>query len=112
MGHGGKRPGAGRKRGSVSKKTTEVAQRAAQEGVTPLEVMLKAMTVHYKAKRYDLAAAVAKDAAPYVHPRLSAVTVKVSDEELDRVIDAELARVGAAGQAALPGPTEAENHDA
>lgn len=72
---GGKRPGAGRKRGGLAKKTTEIAQRAVEQGVTPLEVLLKAMTVHYEAGRYDEAAAVAKDAAPYVHPRLSAVQV-------------------------------------
>jgi hypothetical protein len=73
--HGGKRAGSGRKRGSLAKKTTEVAQRAAEEGITPLEVMLKAMTAHYNARRYDEAAAVAKDAAPYMHPRLSAMQV-------------------------------------
>jgi hypothetical protein len=75
MGHGGKRPGAGRKRGSLAGKTREIVARATREGVTPLEVMLKAMTVHYNARRYDKAAAVAKDAAPYVHPRLSSVAV-------------------------------------
>jgi hypothetical protein len=73
--HGGKREGAGRKRGNLSQKTRDIARRAAEEGITPLEVMLKAMTVHYNARRYDEAAAVAKDAAPYMHPRLSAMQV-------------------------------------
>ena len=74
-GKGGKRPGAGRKKGSVTKKTREIADRAAAEGITPLEVMIAAMRAHYDAKppRLDEAAAIAKDAAPYMHPRLAAV---------------------------------------
>jgi hypothetical protein len=68
---GGARPGAGRKRGGLSKKTTEVAARAAEQGVTPLEVLLEAMRRHYDAGELDRAAAFAKDAAPYMHPRLS-----------------------------------------
>ena len=74
-GKGGKRPGAGRKMGSVTKKTREIADRAAAEGITPLEVMIAAMRAHYDAEppRLDEAAAIAKDAAPYMHPRLAAV---------------------------------------
>lgn len=75
MPRGGKRNGAGRRKGSLTRKTTEVAERAIEQGVTPLEVMLKAMTVHYDAGEYDAAAAVAHLAAPYVHPRLSAMQV-------------------------------------
>lgn len=41
--------------------------------LTPLEVMLKAMRFHSEAQRWDQAASVAKDAAPYMHPRLAAV---------------------------------------
>lgn len=41
--------------------------------MTPLEVMLKAMTEHANAKEWDAAAGIAKDAAPYMHPRLAAV---------------------------------------
>lgn len=73
MARGGKRIGAGRKPGGRNKKSREIADRAAAEGVTPLEVMLKAMREHYDAKRYDLAASIAKDAAPYMHPRLASV---------------------------------------
>jgi hypothetical protein len=93
--HGGRRSGAGRKRGSSTKKTREIADRAAAEGLTPLEVMLKAMRA-IVTKAEDLqqsqaqegdsavaaldlmvqAAAVAKDAAPYMHPRLQSVTLK------------------------------------
>lgn len=76
MAHGGKRPGAGRKRGGANRKTREIADRAAQDGITPLEVMLAAMRAHHAEDRLDEAAAIAKDAAPYVHPRLGAVVVK------------------------------------
>lgn len=91
-GRGGRRPGAGRKKGSATKRTRAIADRAAREGITPLEVMLKTMrALVAKAERLTKtkakpekgtasplelmveAAAVAKDAAPYMHPRLSAV---------------------------------------
>lgn len=83
MARGGPRPGAGRKRGSVSKKTTEVAQRASENGVTPLEYLLKVMRDSKKplALRMDAA----KSAAPYMHPRLSSVEIDlkdISDEDL------------------------------
>lgn len=42
-GHGGKRVGAGRKQGSLAKRTREVAEKAAAEGKTPLEIMLDNM---------------------------------------------------------------------
>lgn len=38
---------------------------------------MRAMREHYAAGRLDQAAAVAKDAAPYMHPRLSAVDAQV-----------------------------------
>jgi hypothetical protein len=37
---GGKRPGAGRKPGSANRKTREIADAAAEAGITPLEWML------------------------------------------------------------------------
>lgn len=83
MPRGGPRPGAGRKRGSVSKKTTEVAQRAAETGVTPLEYLLKVM--RDSKKPLGLRMDAAKSAAPYMHPRLSSVEIDlkdISDEDL------------------------------
>lgn len=70
---GGRRPGAGRKPGSATKKTREVADRAAASGITPLEVMLEAMESFRNAGDLEKAASFAKDAAPYLHPRLAAV---------------------------------------
>lgn len=72
-GHGGKRPGSGRKPGSVTKKTREIAEKATKEGLTPLEVMLHAMRAAHAAGKLDEAHAYAKDAAPYMHARLAAV---------------------------------------
>lgn len=73
MAHGGKRPGAGRKKGSTTTRTREIAEKAFEDGITPLEVMLRAMREHAKAQRWDKAAERAKDAAPYIHPRLQSL---------------------------------------
>jgi hypothetical protein len=68
---GGKRPGAGRKPGTANVKTREIADKAAAEGITPLEVMLKAMRSFHDAGDLEKAAHFAKDAAPYVHAKLA-----------------------------------------
>ena len=73
MALGGKREGAGRKLGSTTKKTREIAEKALEQGITPLEVMLGAMREAYERADMKEAATFAKDAAPYVHPRLAAV---------------------------------------
>jgi hypothetical protein len=125
-GHGGKRPNAGRKSGSLTTKTRELAEKAMAEGQTPLEVMLENMR-HFQKVATDaestleglsasefseqvapdaspedqfkfllaqvkktagfrqLAQDAARDAAPYIHPRLAAVEhsggLKLSHEE-------------------------------
>ncbi len=79
MARGGKRIGAGRPTGSATRRTREIADAAAKDGLSPLEVMLRAMREHALADRWDQAAAVAKDAAPYCHPRLAAVEVSGED---------------------------------
>lgn len=80
-GRGGRRTGAGRKPGSATKKTREIADRAAAEGITPLEYMLSIMRAEPRPDLgpKDWLAAVtmrfeaARAAAPYMHPRLAAV---------------------------------------
>lgn len=79
-GRGGRRPNAGRPPGAATKRTREIADRAASEGMTPLEYMLEMMrrpTDHEDPKiqvvREQMAFEAAKAAAPYVHPRLAAV---------------------------------------
>lgn len=90
MARGGKRNGAGRKAGTANLKTREIADRAAAEGITPLEVMLTSMRKLYAAEEFTAACAIAKDAAPYVHARLAtmelsgkggeAIQIKIVDD--------------------------------
>lgn len=83
-GRGGRRPGSGRKPGSANKKTREIADRAAKEGLTPLEYMLQVMrdVKADDARRLDAA----KSAAPYMHPRLSpSEPAKPKDDLADRI---------------------------
>lgn len=112
--HGGKRTGAGRKSGALTRRTREVAERAVAEGATPLEIMLQNMR-HFQKVAVDaeatldglsasefsdqvpgdaspeeqfkfllaqvkktagfrqLAQDAARDAAPYMHPKLNSV---------------------------------------
>lgn len=115
MAHGGKRIGAGRKQGSLQKRTRAIAEQAAAEGKSPLEVMLDNMR-HFQQVALDaeatlagltvaeftgkvtaetpedqfkallaqvkktagfrqLAQECARDAAPFIHAKLAAVTV-------------------------------------
>lgn len=43
MAHGGKREGAGRKQGALTKRTQEIAEQALASGKAPLEIMLENM---------------------------------------------------------------------
>jgi len=87
----------GRTKGTANKKTREIADKAAAEGITPLEYMLNIMRkpmppelaeklkdreqsidvelltnlVNWHSLRFEAA----KYAAPYIHPRLAAVAV-------------------------------------
>jgi hypothetical protein len=108
---GGKREGAGRKKGALTVRTQDAAARALAEGSTPLDVMLANMR-HFQQVALDAEATIegltaeeisgqaatpqdqfklllakakqaaglrqmahecARDAAPYIHPKLSAV---------------------------------------
>ena len=89
---GGARPNAGRKKGSATKRTREIADRAAEEGLTPLEFMLNVMRApsdHEDPKiqcaREAMRFEAAKAAAPYVHPRLANVEVGNKEGEIFRV---------------------------
>jgi hypothetical protein len=108
-GHGGKRNGAGRRRGAATKKTVEVATAAHERGVSPLQVMLDVMERHYKAKRYDEAARIAHDAAPYMHPRLSAIQhdISYSDADCDEALEAEVEGLVSGRTQARPDAPEA-----
>jgi hypothetical protein len=70
-----KPPTSGRKLGSRNKRPLEIARNVALTGRTTLEVMLDAMRRYWDAGNLDKAAAIAKDAAPYVHARMASVDV-------------------------------------
>lgn len=70
---GGPRKGAGRPRGAATQRSRQVADRESKSGITPLEVMLKAMRAHVEKDDLDAAASIAKDAAPYMHAKLASV---------------------------------------
>ena len=99
---------AGRPRGSMTTKSQLLADRVMSEGETPLEIMLDAMRFYAKLARKienkiketeledynadelkklmplkNLAVSCAKDAAPFIHPRLANIeaNVKVSNFE-------------------------------
>lgn len=69
MARGGKRPGAGRPAGAATKRTREIADAAASEGLTPLDYMLGILRDESMATESRFEAA--KAAAPYVHPKLA-----------------------------------------
>lgn len=87
MKKGGARKGAGRPKGSPSKATIARQERIASTGVVPLDVIIEDMRFHYSAYQEALARSenhvaaqelalarnAAKDAAPYVHPKLAAI---------------------------------------
>jgi hypothetical protein len=83
--HGGKRQGAGRKKGTPAKKTQEIAAKAYEKGITPLEVMLETMRDHWEGGRKGEACLIAKDAAPYMHPRLQAIQGGDADKPIRTV---------------------------
>jgi hypothetical protein len=73
MSRGGRREGAGRKPGSVSKLDAEARRKAAEGGITPLDFLLSLVRDDDQDARWRLDAA--KAAAPYCHARLSATEV-------------------------------------
>lgn len=77
MARGGKRDGAGRPAGAVTRKTREIAEGAAAEGITPLDYMLSVLRDETQAPAARMDAA--KAAAPYVHAKLASVEHKGED---------------------------------
>jgi hypothetical protein len=88
MPRGGARPGSGRKPGTANRKTREIADKAAAEGITPLEVMLEVMRDLYAEGEKVAAAAIAKDAAPYIHAKLSQIEQK-SEVTVQKAVSGE-----------------------
>ena len=83
MPSGGKRPGAGRKKGSINKVSRGARNKAAKEGLLPHEILLKIargelLGDHRPSFAERMEAA--KAAAPYYAPRLAAIEQKVEGE--------------------------------
>ncbi len=74
-GHGGARRNAGRKKGAATTRTREIANVVVASGKSPLEYMMTVVhDVNAEQHRRD---DMAKAAAPFVHPRLSAMSARV-----------------------------------
>jgi hypothetical protein len=71
MSNGGKRAGAGRKKGVPNKITAEVQAAVAMTGETPRDYMLRVM--RDPRPDYGRRDEMAKAVAPYIHPKLSAI---------------------------------------
>ena len=76
MSHGGARPGAGRKPGTINRFSKDLLDKAAQSGQLPVDYMLGVMRDESLDTRLRIDAA--KAAAPYVHQKLSAISVYVA----------------------------------
>jgi len=80
MSHGGARACAGRKRGGINRFSRDLLENAAQSGQLPVDYMLEVMRDQSLDTRLRIDAA--KAAAPYVHQKLSAISVDVTTPEL------------------------------
>ena len=76
MARGGARPNAGRKPGTLNRFNRELLERAIDGGQLPLDYMLEIMRDQSLDTRLRIDAA--KAAAPYVHQKLSAISVDLA----------------------------------
>ena len=100
-GKGGATPGAGRKPSSLTIKTREAAEKLALSGIGPLEVLIQTMR-HLWSQAIDKssgllididkaleASELAKEAAPYMHPKLQAIQAEVDQRLTAQVFQSE-----------------------
>ena len=80
MSHGGARAGAGRKPGTINRFSKDLLDKAAQSGQLPVDYLLQVMRDQSLNTRLRIDAA--KAAAPYVHQRLSAISVDLAKPEV------------------------------
>ena len=89
--HGGKREGAGRKKGQGNKKTEEIEALLKSLNCDPIEGMAKIAGAAMKEKDYVLAGNMYKELAQYVAPKKRAVEVSAPEgidikTKIERVI--------------------------
>ena len=80
MRHGGSRPGAGRKPGTINRFSKDLLEKASQSGLLPVDYMLGVMRDESLDTRLRIDAA--KAAAPYVHQKLSAISVDLTTPDV------------------------------
>ena len=80
MGHGGARAGAGRKPGTINRFSKDLLDKAAQSGQLPVDYLLEVMRDQSLDTRLRIDAA--KAAAPYVHQKLSAISVDLTASDV------------------------------
>lgn len=85
-GHGGRRPGAGKPKGASTKRAEASMALAEAKGVDPVEMLLDLTKWAYEQfnetktrENADMVRDYAKEAAPYVRPKLSAVEASGPD---------------------------------
>ena len=77
--HGGKRSGAGRKKGVSNKVTAALRAKLMAEGILPLEFLLGLMRDPTRPLAVRIEAA--KAASPFLHPKLQAIEHSSKDED-------------------------------
>lgn len=92
---GGKREGAGRKKGVPNKRNAEIQKAVEESGLTPLQYLLSVMRDPVAEPRERQACAIA--AAPYVHAKLSSIemTADMRIHKPQDLTDDELASIAA-----------------
>ena len=80
MARGGARPNPGRKPSTLNRFNRELVERAMEGGQLPLDYMLEIMRDQSVDTRLRIDAA--KAAAPYVHQKLSAVSVDLATPDV------------------------------
>ena len=80
MRHGGSRPRAGRKPGTINRFSKDLLEKASQSGLLPVDYMLGVMRDESLDSRLRIDAA--KAAAPYVHQKLSVISVDVTTPDV------------------------------
>ena len=80
MARGGARPNAGRKPGALNRFNRELLERAMEGGQLPLDYMLEVMRDQSLDTRLRIDAA--KAAAPYVHQKLTAISVDLTKPDV------------------------------
>lgn len=111
MAKGGTREGAGRPRGSISQRASEIFAGAVSAGLTPVEYMLTMMrdeTADDKSRAWA-----AEKAAPYIHPRPApiarAIVIDLPDTSTLEGIKQALTRITAAVAAGEIAPSEGQS---